>query len=188
MCACLAGAQFLEPWRQMLMVLQGLVEGDLKVLEGEYVRLFLVRPMAPPLESFHVDPERRATGWIVAHISREYLSWELGPSPSLRESPDHVSVELEFMAFLCSLEANARGKEGSTEGLEILKAQMAFLDDHLGCWFPSFAQQVAIADRMGVYTSVAKTAAPFIHHDRQLVALLLARYTANEGVSSEGHR
>ena len=54
----LAGSPFLGPWGRLLATLQGLEHGRAEV-EGEYVRLFLVKPQAPPYESFYIDPNIR---------------------------------------------------------------------------------------------------------------------------------
>lgn len=175
-----ASAPFLEPWQRMLAALQKSANGKTARVEGEYVRLFLVRPVAPPFESFYVDPERQAAGWIAARLSQEYSNWGLVSSPSLREPPDHVAVELEFMAFLCGLEAQAWKDESSAEGFGTVRSQRDFLEKHLERWFPAFAQEVAVPDTVGLYAVIAETADAFIRHDRDVIDLLLARFQAAE--------
>jgi TorA maturation chaperone TorD len=96
-------------------------------------------------------------------------------SPSLKELPDHAAVELEFMAFLCSREARTREEEALEEGLQVLEQQRAFLDQHLGRWFPAFARQVARAGGEGLYAVTAEAAHAFVHHDQDWVALILER-------------
>jgi anaerobic sulfite reductase subunit A len=167
----LAAFPFFGPWRRLLTTLQGLTDGE--SIEGEYTRLFVVNPAAPLYESFYIDPKRRATGWITAQLAREYTERGLALSPSLRKPPDHVAVELEFMAYLCGLEAQTWQREASEEGIQLLEGQHAFLGQHLARWFPAFTRQVAAADQKGLYAATVEAADAFIHHDRDLVDLLL---------------
>lgn len=166
---------FFGLWQRLLTTLHGLVEGGTAKVEEDYMRLFLVNPQALPYESFYLDPQRRATGWILAQLEGEYAKRGLALSPSLQETPDHVAVELEFMAFLCDLEAQAWERRDLRESCQALKWQHGFLDQHLKCWFPAFARQVAAADHEGLYALAAEAANAFIQHDRDLTALLLGR-------------
>ncbi len=55
------------------------------------------------------------------------------------ERTDHISVEMEFMAYLCVREANAL-TEGDTEKAAVdSKAQKVFLERHLGRWVHEFS-------------------------------------------------
>jgi TorA maturation chaperone TorD len=169
----LAVFPFFGPWRLLLATLQELT--DAEEVEEEYVRLFVVNPQAPPYESSYLDPRRRATGWITAGLAREYTEMGLAQSPSVQEPPDHVAVELEFMASLCSLEKQTWEREAPEEACQLLQSQRGFLGSHLERWFPAFARQVAAAGRDGLYVLAAEAAGALIHHDRDLVDLLLQR-------------
>jgi TorA-specific chaperone len=169
----LAVFPFFGPWRRLLATLQELT--DAEEVEEEYVRLFVVNPQAPPYESSYLDPRRRATGWITAGLAREYIERGLALSPSLQEPPDHVAVELELMSFLCNLEAQAWERGDLKEASQVLRSQRGFLGLHLERWFPAFARQVAAAGRDGLYVLAAEAAGALIHHDRDLVDLLLQR-------------
>ena len=179
----LAVFPFFGPWQRLLTTLQGLAEGEKAEVEEEYVRLFLVNPEAPPYESFYRDPQRQVTGWITAQLEREYSERGLALSPSFQEPSDHAAVELEFMAFLCSLEAQAWERNALKEGFQVLERQRAFLGQHLDRWFSAFVRQVAVAEQEGLYTVIAEAAHAFIHHDQDLVALLLERLRAARDVS-----
>jgi TorA maturation chaperone TorD len=92
-------------------------------------------------------------------------------------------VELEFMAFLCSLEAQAWEREASKEGIEILEWQQDFLGQHLGRWFSAFVRQLAAVASESFYAVAAIASGAFIHHDRDLVTLLLEGAPAATTVS-----
>ena len=177
----LAAFPFFGPWKRLLAALPRVAGRGSARVEGNYVRLFLVNPAAPLYESFYLDPGRQATGWITAQLAGEYAERGLVLSRSLREPPDHAAVELEFMAYLCSLEAQAWEDASSSEGIRTLRWQLDFLGKHLGHWFSAFIRQVAEADPEGLYAIAAEAAGAFIHHDRDLVAVLLERSRAVEG-------
>jgi anaerobic sulfite reductase subunit A len=168
---------FFPRWERLLTSLADLPGHH--VLEEEYVRVFMHSPeVAPclPYESVYVDPGRQATGWVMTMLEREYAVAGLALSPSLKDLPDHAAVELEFMAFLCSQEADAWSREAAKDGAQTLERQAAFLDRHLARWFPQLARQVVAADGEGIYSVVAETARDFISHDQDLIATLLDKF------------
>ncbi len=128
-----------------------------------------------PYESVYVDPGRQAAGWIVALLEREYAAAGLALAPSLKDLPDHVAVELEFMAFLCAQEADAWNREAVREGIQALERQAAFLDKHLARWLPEWARQVARANGEGIYPVVTETVRAFTSHDQDLISTLSDR-------------
>ena len=98
--------------------------------------------------------------------------------------PDHASVELEFVAFLCQREAESWDCRDPDSALQSLAQQSAFLNSHLGLWLGLFARQVA-ADACVVpagrregtdepfYGLVVDACFALVHHDRDLTELLL---------------
>lgn len=176
---------FFLSWRRLLTTLHGLTADEIALVEKDYVRLFHVNlngMQCLPYESFYLDPKRQAMGWNIAQLECEYAASGLRLSPSLKELPDHAAVELEFMAFLCDREAETWEKEAWQAGFRVLERQRSFLHRHLGRWFPVFARKVAIAVSGQLYGVTSKAADAFIHHDRDLVTLLLERFRAAEGL------
>ncbi|MGQ9630546.1 MAG: TorD/DmsD family molecular chaperone [bacterium] len=169
----LAAFPFFGHWQSFLDALQGIVECEVAGVEGEYVRLFLVNPVAPPYESFYLDPQGQSRGWIVAQLGREYNCAGLTLSPSLGEPPDFVAVELEFMSFLCGKEVQSWEGEDLEQNIRVLDRQRAFLGRHLGRWFPPFAWQVRKEAPEGLYGVVVEAADAFVQHDVDLLDLLV---------------
>jgi len=167
--AVLAGFAFYPQWRRVQAALAQLAPQDardLRDLQEEFVRLFLVRPAAVPCASAYCGTA--AVTWLPASLSRTYAEAGLAPSPAAGEPPDGVAVELEFMAALCETEAAA--PDG--EHFAILVRERRFLADHLARWFPRFAQCVARAAPAGFYATVTDAALAFVLHDRDLVGAL----------------
>ncbi|MBI3969833.1 MAG: molecular chaperone TorD family protein, partial [Chloroflexi bacterium] len=109
----LARLAFFAPWRRLLEALAELAAtaaGGREELESEYVRLFVVgsRNVRCPLyESYYLEPGGQISGLVEAQLEREYLAGGVVVGRGLGEAPDHLAVELEFMAHLCNQEADA---------------------------------------------------------------------------------
>ncbi len=167
---------FFPQWRRLLASLAELPERH--ALEQQYVRVFMHNSEAVPslpYESVYLDPGGQAAGWTIALLEQEYAAAGLALSPSLKDLPDHVAVELEFMAFMCGQEADAWNRETVADAVEALKREATFLDTHLTRWLSRWARQVAAADSKGVYSVVAETTSAFVSHDRDLTGSLLDR-------------
>lgn len=76
--------------------------------------------------------------------------------------PDHISVELEFMAHLTSLEADAWEDGEVDQALNSMQFQKEFLTRHLGLWVTSFSEKVAEQAETPVYPQLALLARDFI--------------------------
>jgi TorA maturation chaperone TorD len=165
---------FFLPWQRLLGLL---ADPPRHPSLGEaYVRVFLHNPERNPCllhESAYVAPGGHATGWVLALLEREYAALGLALPSSSESEPDHVAVELEFMAFLCSREADAWEARSVGEGTRCLKRQLAFLDRHLTRWVPLWAHGVAASGGEGFYPAVAEAVEAFVTHDRDLVRVLL---------------
>lgn len=145
----------------------GRLLNDLRSMDGmqieeEYNAIFCVQPKAPPYESFYVDPEGFGRGWVGVGLDRIYCAAGVGVSENHKEPPDHVAVELEFMAYLCSLQAQALAEQDKAASARAGRHQAGFLDQHLGIWFAAFARRVREASPGSFYDAVAGGADSFI--------------------------
>lgn len=124
-------------------------------LEGEYNRLFRNRPVCTPYETERDLRAAPAKGQVLADILGFYEAFGLKPSQCLKELPDHIGTELEFMAILLLKEAYARSK-GTDEQVELcVDAQVKFLKDHLAPWATPFCHQVEKESRTPFYRAIA---------------------------------
>ena len=174
---------FWIPWRRLSSALCGLAGGDPSDVEGRYFELFESRPgnaRCRPYESSYVDPHGKSGGRIAAQLRREYALAGVKLSESTRELPDHIAVELEFLAFLCGREAKAWEDEALEDGILALKRARAFLREHISRWLPRFATEVSAADEGGAYALGAKAVNAFVHYDQDVLDLLLERFQSSE--------
>jgi putative dimethyl sulfoxide reductase chaperone len=174
----LAAFGFFTPWQRLLERVEQLTDEDAGPLQAEHVRLFVIDPGGTPVfpyESAYVAPRGQDTAWLSVQLTQTYRRSGLSLAPSLNENPDHVAVELEFMAFLCGREADSWARRAPDQVLEILGQQRLFLRLHLASWFGTFARRVRASTCQPLYAQVAEAAEAFIHHDRDLADALLTQ-------------
>lgn len=68
-----------------------------------------------------------------------YGQYGLKPRPGMEDS---LPVELEFLSYLCQVEAKEWQAQASKTAREMRRQERAFLTDHLGRWLPEFCQRV----------------------------------------------
>jgi nitrate reductase assembly molybdenum cofactor insertion protein NarJ len=123
----------------------------------------------------------------LADINGFYRAFGFTNGGRVRERPDHLAVELEFMSILALKEAYT-AQDGLVEHFEVcLEAQRKFLGDHLGRWIDKFAQSLALngdgvartgygVARMGYggpYQALARFCALFVNADAARLGVLL---------------
>jgi TorA maturation chaperone TorD len=124
--------------------------GDREQVEVIHAKLFLgpFEILAAPWASFYLEDEPRLMGPTSEYAARAYAAAGLAPGTKLKDAPDHVTHELEFMYFLAFNEAVTG--DGSWA-----EHQSRFWHEHLGRWLPHFADAVAAADVHPFYGDLA---------------------------------
>jgi DMSO reductase family type II enzyme chaperone len=98
----------------------------------------------------------------LADISGFYRAFGFDIGGAVRERPDHLAVELEFLHVLALKEAHAL-LHGVAEQVEVcVAAQAKFLGEHLGAWVDLFAQSLALNTREAPYLPLADFTAAFV--------------------------
>jgi TorA maturation chaperone TorD len=88
--------------------------------------------------------------------------------------PDHVSVELEFMAALARHEAEAWTRRDRAAAANSLEYQQEFMNDHLGTWVFRFCERVADTAELPFYRNVASFTSEFLQGEREDIPRRLA--------------
>jgi TorA maturation chaperone TorD len=114
-------------------------ESVCEALAVEYARLFLLPgTLLHPYESVQRG-EGQLWGDLTVKVQQAYHDAGFTLASEVHQVPDHLALELEFMAHLASQEA-WRWTAGAREDVEALKKrQKAFMRDHLGTWAVTFA-------------------------------------------------
>jgi len=146
-----------------------------EALRLEYARLFIGPYMlpCPPYESVYREPAWGVMGETTLEVRRAYKAAGFAIDPGVRELPDHVAIELEFLAGLGEEEAKAWAADDEPTGLCWLEHEHTFLERHLGVWLPVFTNRMLGATTLPFYRSLACIAQAYVTHAREQVRALV---------------
>jgi len=105
-------------------------------------------------------------------VAEAYLAE--GLAAELGEPEDHIALELGFVAHLCSGAARLMAAGEMEAANRNLRAQSAFLADHLLNWAPRLCADVTRLATSGFYRSIAGITSAYLAIDHDLLAGLLA--------------
>lgn len=136
-------------------------------LQREYDRLFTHRTnLLCPIYEVEYDKSRAITqGTTLADIGGFYRAF--GLEVAVRERPDHLALELEFMSVLTYKEALAL-QSGRAEEIQICRdAQRKFLEAHLGRWVGLFVEYLSQQSQSDFYLGLGDALQEFIEAECQ---------------------
>lgn len=129
----------------------------------EFVRVFGLSTCreCPPYETeYHKAEEVFFRSQQMADVAGFYRAFGLAPGGPSRERPDHLALELEFVALLLAkqrLAADNGPSSGSPEAAAVCQqAHADFFRDHLSWWVPSFALALRRKADRGFYAEVGR--------------------------------
>jgi TorA maturation chaperone TorD len=164
--------KMLDPRR----VLDRLPDTD-RALNTQYENTFglLVSSNCPPYESEYINSKfafQRSN--TLADISGFYQAFGLTTSDTRPERPDHVVLELEFMACLLGLERRAYDEDTECQNNRwhvCRDAQARFLHEHLGWWAPAFAKLLSVGNAQGFYAVAGEFLSALIPTERAFLGV-----------------
>ena len=135
--------------------------------ESEYIRLFDVGPAGPPCPLYGgvYAGDRMKT---MEDATRFYNFFQLRLVPQVRELPDHITTELEFLHYLTfrEVEARQRGMDPSP----LLRATRDFLARHLSKWVPRMQARLAKQTTCAFFPALVQFAVTFFAADHAYAA------------------
>jgi DMSO reductase family type II enzyme chaperone len=134
---------------------------DLGRLKSEYSSLFEVGSQGPPVP-IREDLQTGQRGGTREDIVRFYNFFGYQLADKFAWAPDHLSVELEFVHFLCYQEAAAATDD---DAISFQLAQVDFTERHLQRWLPGFAAGVGEHAAVSLYRRVISVLADFVVGD-----------------------
>ena len=138
---------------------------ELKVLAVDFSRLFVgpFKLLAPPYGSVYLENSRTIMSGSTIDVRNSYQ--QEGLRIDLKEAPDHIAIELEFMYFLIFRPAQAIKNSDSQSAGRYLKKQASFLEAHLGRWISEFTDKVVANSQTLFYRKLAQATRLFIQDD-----------------------
>ncbi len=156
--------------KEAIESLKGCLEtlGD---LQSEYGRVFShsISKECPPYETHYGGTNDASDIFqqtqVLADIAGFYRAFGLEASEQVKERLDHISIELEFMAFLAYKQAHAATSGWEDKAEVCREAQEKFLNDHLGRWVPLFTTRLSEKAGDGFYRELSRLTKAFLDFD-----------------------
>lgn len=127
-------------------------------LAAEHTRLFggVSREYGtpPPYESVWRG-EGRVMGTATMNVLKSYGEAGVELADYTTEPPDHIGLELGYLSYLCSKEADALRNNDVRGTAKYMHSAQEFLRGHIEKWVPEFCRQIAEKDRTGFYRAIA---------------------------------
>lgn len=134
-------------------------------LEDAHVRCFghAVSKDTPPYEAEYGQAHIFQKTQTLADIAGFYRAFGLEMAAGSHERVDHISVELEFMHFLCLKETHALANHHPEARIAVCReAQAKFLRDHLCRWALGFARRLRASAGGTLYDGLSELLESFL--------------------------
>lgn len=138
---------------------------ELEQLKIDYSKLFVgpFKLLASPYGSTYLEGSEVLMGDSTMDVKNFY--GQEGLFLNIKEAPDHIAIELEFMCFLIFKEIEAiKTPDQEKENYYLIK-QLSFLETHIGRWIPEFTDKVIANAQTEFYKNLARTTKVFIEKD-----------------------
>ncbi len=137
---------------------------ELELLKTDYAQLFVgpFKLLAPPYGSFYLEDSR-----IMGESTIDVRNWyeREGLDVVIKDAPDHIAMELEFMYYLIAKQTQA-ANEGNLQDIQLYQQkQKSFLCVHLTRWLPEFAEKVQKNAQAEFYKKLARLTEIFVQKD-----------------------
>ena len=150
---------------------------DEEQMKVDYAALF-VGPFelpAAPYGSVYLERSKRIMGDSTMAVLQLYR--EAGLKLDVKDAPDHIAIELEFMHYLYSLEAEAIQEGDRERGIHMASLRTHFLTTCLVPWVHPFCQSIKNGTNNLFYINLADCLEAFIAEISELEAPSLQDHT-----------
>lgn len=168
-----------EGYQLLKDYLQNLGMDPITDLAVDYARVFLGAGVyegivANPYESVYTSPEHLIMQDARDEVLAAYWAKGLDKRDSLNVPEDHISLEFEYMAFMCQETYNALKDTDWRRISGSLMEQAEFLEQHLLNWIPNFCGDIIKCSATDFYIGVAKITNGFLRMEKNLLEELIS--------------
>ncbi len=122
--------------------------------------------LAAPYGSVYTEDTRQVMGKSTMDVLNFYET--AGLSVEIKEPPDHIAIELEFMYYLCSKEAVAVRDNTSDAARSLRRQQADFYFQTLKPWVGKFCEAIRGGTDNGFYRNLADCLMHFLASCEQI--------------------
>ena len=151
-------------------ILKGKKEELSLELKREYTRLFInafPHVVAPPYGSIYLEKEGQVFGKTTPEVLQFYHQSSLAIKEEVKDLPDHLAYELEFMGILANQESQATGGEK----IRLEEMQMDFFSRFLLPWVPVFCEKIERNSHSPFYSHLGQLTREFIHLEKNYLGV-----------------
>ena len=151
---------------------------DLQRLKLDYTRLFIgpFGSIAPPYESVYIENRKIIMSDSTMEVKNLYV--ENGLNVDIKEAPDHIAIELEFMYYLIFKELEALNESDPSAASAYMAKQEDFLKNHLSRWITEFSVIVGRNAQTHFYRDLANITGSFVMRDLEYLGSRVAQSTS----------
>lgn len=131
-----------------------LVHSEQDLLSVDHAALFIgpFELLAAPYGSVYLEKHRQVMGNSTVNVQKSYE--EAGVAVDVREPPDHIAIELEFMHYLCRKEADAATAGDTETAAKFHNRQTDFYWSSLQ-WVPQLCESIRTGAASEFYQGLA---------------------------------
>ncbi len=156
--------------RAIERAISGIEEDEQQAMAREYRRLFtdaFPHIIAPPYGSFYLGKNRLLSSKATSEVLHFYHEGGFTLKEDLRDLPDHIAHELEFMGALASDE----GRAMANEKIKLEEIQMNFLSRFILPWVPVFCNTVVEHSHYPFYHHLSNLTKEFINFEKNYLGV-----------------
>lgn len=166
-----------EGYRQFEAYFQQNNLDPLSDLAVDYARVFLGAgifegTVADPYESVYTSRERLIMQDARDKVLAMYREFGLDKDEKLNIPEDHISLEFEFMVYLCQACKEALHQEDYEKAEVLIQTQSQFLQQHLLNWTSAFCDDILKCAQTEFYKAVAKLTRGYLHLEEEMLQYL----------------
>ena len=158
----LLDGQTLDGARAARAMQSALQEQSQEKLSIDYAALFVgpFELLAAPYGSIYIEKKRLVMGDSTVNTARYYQEADL--EVDIKEPPDHIVIELEFMYYLCSKEVTAASSDLAAEAERFRDLQTRFFHNAMEPWLEQFCETIVKATDNMFYVHLSECLRCFI--------------------------